>query len=224
MSAAICFIIAFGISSAIYIRQAYRYRARFMIPFIIVAILEALGYAARMVSATQSPNWSVGLYAMQSLLLLLAPPLLAASIYMILSRIIVLVECEKMVFLHPRRLMKDFTTGNMLSFLIRSAGGAILSQSKTAMPSWGTILFVHYTVSILIMVRSIYRVVQYIEGHEWYLQSYTAFLYIFDAALMWIICGVLRWEYPWDVFVGKCEREVGSGDGEEGIWAYDVSL
>jgi hypothetical protein len=54
--------------------------------------------------------------------LLLAPPLLAASIYMIFRRIIVLVEGEKRALLHPGKSTKVFTAGDVLSFLVQSAG------------------------------------------------------------------------------------------------------
>jgi hypothetical protein len=41
-----------------------------------------------------------------------------------------------------------------------------------------------YIISVLIMVRSVFRVVEYIMGNDGYLLSHGWTLYIFDAALM----------------------------------------
>ena len=41
-----------------------------------------------------------------------------------------------------------------------------------------------YTVSLLILVRSIFRVIEYIQGNAGYLLRHEIFLYIFDALLM----------------------------------------
>jgi hypothetical protein len=75
-----------------------------------------------MINAKQTPDYSVGPYALQSLLLLLAPALLAASIYMILGRIIRFVDGEDRSPIRLGMLTKVFVTGDVLSFLIQSGG------------------------------------------------------------------------------------------------------
>ncbi len=59
---------------------------------------------------------------MQSLGLLLAPALFAASIYMILGRIIRLVNGESHSPVRRTWLTKLFVAGDVLSFLTQSAG------------------------------------------------------------------------------------------------------
>lgn len=67
---------------------------------------------------------------MQSLLLLLAPAFFAASIYMILGRIILLTDGESHSLIKARWLTKIFVFGDVLSFLAQSAGGGMQSRAK----------------------------------------------------------------------------------------------
>jgi hypothetical protein len=53
---------------------------------------------------------------------------------------------------------------------------------------WARCMKVLYTVSCLIMIRSIYRVIEYAQGSGGSLQSKEAFVYVFDAALMLACC------------------------------------
>ena len=75
-----------------------------------------------MISSRQSPDWQVWPYVMQSLLLLLAPALLAASIYMILGRIITLTDGDSRSMIKRRWITKIFVAGDIISFLGQSAG------------------------------------------------------------------------------------------------------
>jgi hypothetical protein len=59
---------------------------------------------------------------MQSLLILLAPALFAASIYIILGRIILLVDGERYSLVRQKWLTKLFVTGDVLSFLMQGSG------------------------------------------------------------------------------------------------------
>jgi hypothetical protein len=58
----------------------------------------------------------------QSILLLVAPALFAASIYMTLGRIIMLVDGEAHSIIAKRWLTKLFVAGDVLSFLMQSSG------------------------------------------------------------------------------------------------------
>ena len=59
---------------------------------------------------------------MQTLLILLAPVLFAASLYMELGRIILLVDGESASLVRRTWLTKIFVGGDVLSFLVQSAG------------------------------------------------------------------------------------------------------
>lgn len=61
-------------------------------------------------------------YIVQSLLLLLGPSFFAASIYMILGRVIVLVGGQKHSIIRPKWLTKIFVVGDVLSFFVQSGG------------------------------------------------------------------------------------------------------
>jgi hypothetical protein len=68
---------------------------------------------------------------MQSLLLLVAPALFAASIYIILGRIILLTDGEKHSLIRQKWLTKVFVAGDVLSFLMQS-GQSHFSQQQTS--------------------------------------------------------------------------------------------
>lgn len=61
---------------------------------------------------------------------------------------------------------------------------------------WARCMKVLYTVSCLIMIRSIYRVIEYAQGSGGYFQSKEAFVYVCDAALMLACCIVLIILHP----------------------------
>jgi hypothetical protein len=91
--------------------------------------VELIGYAGRAWSATQSPNWTTPPYIVQSRLLLVAPALFAASIYLILSRIILLTDGAKHALVRPRWITMFFVAGDVISFLAQSAGGGLLGSA-----------------------------------------------------------------------------------------------
>lgn len=59
---------------------------------------------------------------MQSLIILIAPALMAASIYMILGRIILLTKGEHLSAIKQRWLTKIFVTGDVISLLLQGSG------------------------------------------------------------------------------------------------------
>ena len=61
---------------------------------------------------------------------------------------------------------------------------------------WRGLLFACYTVSVLILVRSAYRVAEYVQGNDGYLISHEVFLYVFDAALMFVVMVIMNWLHP----------------------------
>lgn len=70
-----------------------------------------------------------------------------------------------------------------ITFHIRiNAQPTALSSSKEL--AWLKHLVTLYIASALIMVRSTFRVVEYVQGNDGFLLGHEYFLYIFDAALM----------------------------------------
>lgn len=199
------------------------------IPNVCLAV-ETIGYAARIVSHNNKE--SVPAYSVQAILILVAPALFAASIYMILGRIIISLRAQHLSLIPVRWLTKVFVCGDVVSFSLQAAGGGIQASStieaydrgekiilaglfiqivvfgffvitsglfhrkclknpilaarENAFP-WKLDLKVLYTVSIIILVRSVFRVVEYLQGNGGYLISHEVFLYIFDAISMTIV-------------------------------------
>jgi hypothetical protein len=73
-------------------------------------------------SSAESPNWTVPVYSLQTILLLVAPALFAASIYMELGRIILVTDGESHTVIRKRWLTKIFVVGDIISFLMQAAG------------------------------------------------------------------------------------------------------
>ncbi|KAJ5776603.1 uncharacterized protein N7511_001614 [Penicillium nucicola] len=240
--AAVPFAAIFALSSALHIWQLARNRSWYFIPFVLGGLFEALGYVARYLSAKQTPNWTTKPYIAQSLMLLLAPAFFAASIYMILGRIIRLLNGASCSLVRPSWLTKIFVTGDVLSFFIQSGGGGLLATAKdkskvnlgnnmivvglfvqivffgffivvslvfhrrmlkTPMHAvgdstipWSRYMKILYIASTLVMIRSVYRVAEYVQGTDGYLQSKEVFIYVFDAALMLICCMLFNVFHP----------------------------
>ncbi|KFA50462.1 hypothetical protein S40293_07904 [Stachybotrys chartarum IBT 40293] len=195
-------------------------------------------------SSNEAPTYTLGPYIMQTLLLLLAPALYAASIYMILGRIIVLTEGDRLSIIPRKWLTKLFVFGDVLSFLLQGAGGGImasgslealhngeriiisglvvqiiffslfaitacifhvrLSHSPTEKVvafdiPWRKYLHVLYIVSFLVIVRSMFRLIEYAQGNDGYLISHEIYLYIFDSLLMWLAMMAFAWEHPSEI-------------------------
>lgn len=73
---------------------------------------------------------------MQSLLLLVAPALYAASIYMVLGRIIRRLDAEEYAVIRTKWLTKVFVIGDVISFFVQSGGAGI--QAKGDLDSFNT--------------------------------------------------------------------------------------
>ncbi|RDL41347.1 uncharacterized protein BP5553_01326 [Venustampulla echinocandica] len=248
--AAAIFIVLFGISTLGHIIQLVRFRTWYFIPFVIGGFFETIGYVGRALSSKQpSGEWTLPPYIMQSLLLLLAPALFAASIYMVLGRIIHLTDGESHAIIRARWLTKIFVGGDVLSFLVQSGGGGMLAKSKSqddaklgtwiitgglliqiaffgffifvsgffnyrlrkvptdasssASVPWQRYLFVLYATSGLVLIRSTFRVVEYIGGQDGVLLSTESYLYIFDAALMFMAMAIFNFWHPSSIIPRK---------------------
>ncbi|PYI08399.1 putative RTA1 domain protein [Aspergillus sclerotiicarbonarius CBS 121057] len=242
LGAAIVFAGLFAATSVLHLFQMISKRTWYFIPFIIGGLFETFGYIMRYFSAKQTPNWTVMPYVGQQLLLLLAPSLFSASIYMILGRIIRLVHGDSRSLIRPSWLTVIFVTGDVLSFFIQSGGGGMMASAKSpssvslgnrviviglivqlvffgffiivsmvfhlrmrASPtpaslsmnsSWYSYMRVLYIASVFVMVRSVYRVVEYVQGTSGVLQQHEVYLYVFDAVLMLLCCLLFNVMHP----------------------------
>lgn len=70
------------------------------------------------------------------------------------------------------------------------------ATSHTIQTPWKGLLWVLYATSLLIMVRSLFRVAEYVGGKEGELQTKEMYIYIFDALLMGITALLFNWFHP----------------------------
>jgi hypothetical protein len=70
-----------------------------------------------------------------------------------------------------------------------------VASLKTRAP-WKRLLIVLYVSSGLIMIRSIFRVIEYIMGKDGELMAKEAYLYIFDGTLMLLVSLLFNWFHP----------------------------
>jgi RTA1 like protein len=56
-----------------------------------------------------------------------------------------------------------------------------------------------YFVSAMIVMRSVFRLVEYAQGHDGYLQSQEVFFYVFDAVPMLIVMAWMNWQHPGEI-------------------------
>lgn len=220
-----------------------RSKSWFMIPFVIGGIFETVGYVGRTLSATENPGpYGKIPYIIQSLLLLIAPPFFAASIYMELGRIVMMVGGEKKLFIRRTWLTKTFVIGDVATFLIQATGSSMMASSDpdkvnmahyivigglflqilffglfviaatifhfrlTVTPTplaakrpWTKHMISLYIVSMLILIRSVVRAIEFIEGYDGYIMTHEAFLYGFDAVLMFTAVATMNVIHPGEV-------------------------
>ena len=122
LAAAATFSGLFLVVSILHSYQLFRTRTWYLIPLLLGGCCEWIGYIGRSLSAHEAPNYSLTPYIIQSILLLIAPVLFAASIYMELGHIIRLVDGDALAIIRTRHLTWIFVTGDIFAFLVQSSG------------------------------------------------------------------------------------------------------
>ncbi|KAH7031532.1 RTA1 protein, partial [Microdochium trichocladiopsis] len=244
IAGAVIIAIAFIATTAFHFLQLSRKRCWFMIPLALGGILEVVGYGSRAKSGTESPDWTLGPYIIQAILLLVAPALYAATIYMEIGRIVSIIDGESRLMMRKEWMTKIFVTGDVLSFILQAGGGGYqasgtaealdlgskiiivglfvqlfffgafivisvsfhlkINREPTARSgqngpdcvAWRKHVWVLYVASFLIMVRSLFRAIEYLQGNGGSLLRHEEYLYIFDAVLMLIVMAIFNVFHP----------------------------
>lgn len=241
--------------------------------------VEVIGYCARAAAHDQTDQLTP--YIIQNMLILLPPVLFAASIYMVLGRIILAVHGESYSLIRPNILTKVFVAGDVASFCVQGGGGGIMAQGGNASTGekiivggliiqiimfglfiitaalfqrryqkykvdalvydtmgWKASMLMLYGVSALIMIRSIFRVIEFAAGQDGYFLKNEWTVYVFDSVLMLIVMIVFFWFWPdnlkqtqdvqWTSANGTeinlGENRNGSSDGRFGTPNYSESV
>ncbi|OGE49975.1 hypothetical protein PENARI_c019G09408 [Penicillium arizonense] len=244
IAAAVIFVILFAVTTLLHTFHLFRTRTWFFIPLVIGGYFELVGYIGRAMSAQQSPNWTLGPYVIQSTLLLIAPALFAASIYMELGRIVLMVKGEKLALVRVSWMTKIFVAGDVLSFLMQASGAGIMVTGSSSSSStgqnviigglfvqiiffgfflisalvfqrriradsaasavadqypWRKHMWALHSSSILVLIRSVVRVVEYVQGTYGYVMGHEAFIYVFDGLLMFALMVIFVVVHPSEV-------------------------
>ncbi|KAF2997931.1 hypothetical protein E8E13_005334 [Curvularia kusanoi] len=120
--------VAFALLTSAHVFRLMKNRTWFCIPFVIGALFETIGYAAR--AAAHNDTISKTPYIIQSVLILIAPILFAASIYMILGRLIMRTDSSSYSIVRANWVTKIFVAGDVFCFFIQSGGAGMLVQAK----------------------------------------------------------------------------------------------
>ncbi|KAH6618357.1 RTA1 like protein-domain-containing protein [Chaetomium sp. MPI-SDFR-AT-0129] len=263
LAANVVFTVLFAVLSIWHTVVLIRKRTWYFIPFVIGALFETIGYIGRILAANEAPDFTLGPYIMQSLLILLAPALFAASIYMILARLIRLLGAEQYALIRTNWMTKVFVTGDVLSFFAQGAGGGLLAKVKTlddqklgenvilaglgiqilffgffivttvlfhvritknptplsyssTTGPWRRLILALYLSSMLILVRSVFRMIEFGMGFDGVLLSNEGYLLGLDGALMVLVAVVLLWSHPSKVVRGHVHGEEGLASVEAG--------
>uniref|UniRef100_A0A060T0X7 ARAD1C19316p n=1 Tax=Blastobotrys adeninivorans TaxID=409370 RepID=A0A060T0X7_BLAAD len=243
----------------------FKKKVWYFIPFFIGVAFEFLGFAIRLASRKDPSN--IPLYAMQMLFVLLAPALFAASIYMILGRMLVFYGAQFASIVSVRWMTRIFVIGDVLSFLLQCGGGGLQAQGgsmaktgsnvvigglviqliffgmfvvtsmianrrlcKNNWPKdgpyriqWQTMLNVLYCGSILILIRSIYRVAEYAEGYGGSIMTHEVYMYIFDILLMFVVTCIFIYWHPVYCMGNKVDKKAQSPMGRMPLHLRNVS-
>ncbi|KAH8177491.1 RTA1 like protein [Sarocladium implicatum] len=245
LPAAIVSAVVFAALTSFHTWRILRARSYYFTAFTVGGLFQAIGYCGRIWS--HYDELAIGGFVIQAILILVAPALYAASIYMILGRIIRAVQAESLSPIPVKWLTKIFVAGDVVAFTLQGGGGGIQAAGTLdlyelgekiiivglfvqivvfsifvvtsftvhnrlrKMPTqaaiektvpWQRHLFALYATSLLILVRSAFRVVEYLQGNGGYLISHEIFLYIFDTVLMAAVMIVFAIWY-----IGDLDRE-----------------
>ncbi|KAH7399592.1 RTA1 like protein-domain-containing protein [Pyrenochaeta sp. MPI-SDFR-AT-0127] len=128
-AAAMIFLISFTLATLWHIVIIFRRRVRYFIVLAIGGALEIAGYTTRFLATRDTENLTF--FIVQTLCILVAPALFAASIYVVLGRLILLLGGEAYSPVKPSRLTLIFVGGDVVTFLVQVMGSGMLRTNFT---------------------------------------------------------------------------------------------
>lgn len=74
-------------------------------------------------------------------------------------------------------------------------------------------MFALHTSSVLILVRSVVRVIEYVQGTDGFLMSNEVFIYCFDGLLMWVMMVIFVVMHPGEINLLLKRERMGMNGG-----------
>ncbi|KAF5982801.1 RTM1 [Fusarium coicis] len=112
--------------------ELYHYHPSFILSLVAVGcVVEAAGYAFRAISASETPDWTAVPYAIQTFAFLLGPSLTTASIYMILSKMIIALDADIYSLVPVKVIPRVFIFGDVVSLAAQFTGAGILINANS---------------------------------------------------------------------------------------------
>ncbi|KAE9365646.1 RTA1 like protein [Stipitochalara longipes BDJ] len=250
--AAVVFLILFVATTGLHLWRILKTKTWFCIVFAIGGFFEVIGYIGRAIAHNSTGKLIP--FILQNFFILLAPALFAASIYMVLGRIIRSVHGEQHSLIRVHWLTRAFVLGDVFSFMIQGgAAGLMVTGNNVALGNniviaglaiqvisfglfiitaivfqvrigkfptresvleenmpWKQNLYGLYAMSVLVLIRSVFRVVEYSLGYDGYALEHEWTLYAFDSVPMFFVTVVFFWRYPSRLRVPPKDGEVGT--------------
>ena len=100
-------------------------------------------------------------------------------------------------------------------FHIRMNRKALKSATVPESEDWRKMLWILYSVSLLILLRCIFRLVEYAMGNAAYLIAHEWTLYVFDSVPMFLVLVLLLVLQPTKYVPQDVEKRKGSGSGSD---------
>lgn len=104
-----------------------------------------------------------------------------------------------------------------IDFHIRMSRTTLASPATGASKSWMSMLNLLYTLSVLILFRCVFRLIEYAMGNAAYLIVHEWTLYTFDAVPMFAVLVLLLMFQPRELVKSEERKVDESSDGEMGV-------
>ena len=202
----------------------------------LLILVELVGYVARAISIKHLTASTP--FIIQTVMLLVAPAVMAAACYMAFGRIVIWVvppqyQSARHLWLPARSITPIFVSCDVLSFFVQVVGGSVVASANTlnqqnkgkniilgglglqvltfgffviatlrfwrvlrtklkqaALPTernWRLMLSVVNAASLTILIRSVYRLIEFSIGVHNYLSDHEVFFYCLDAFLILVV-------------------------------------
>ncbi|KAF5583555.1 Rtm1p [Fusarium pseudocircinatum] len=144
--------VVFAVFSFVHLRYVLRYRKYFCFVLVLGGFFETAGLGARIYSTDHLRDQ--GSYGTQTLLILLAPILFSAAIYMFLGRIIRATEHPDLSIIRTPWLSKFFVIADVLCFVVQACGAGILvnADNTAGQNSGENVILAGLALQVVILV------------------------------------------------------------------------